>query len=109
MTNLHKKRIRVDKLDIHYVTGGSGDPLIVLHGGANGAGAWIENIEELARNYTVYLPDLPGYGRSQPMDGRGRPGTGDQPLICRILSATPSVCQRAVISEERWSIQVMAR
>jgi len=66
---MHSKRIKVGELDIHYLTGGYGDPLIVIHGGANGAGAWKENLAELSKYYTVYVPDLPGFGRSQPIDG----------------------------------------
>ena len=69
VNNIHSKQMKVGGLDIHYVTGGQGEPLIVIHGGANGAGAWKENLVELSRNYTIYVPDLPGFGRSQPMDG----------------------------------------
>ena len=69
MVNIHSKKIKVGKLDIHYVTGGHGEPLVVIHGGANGAGAWKENLVELSKNYTIYVPDLPGFGHSQPMDG----------------------------------------
>jgi len=59
VNNMHSKRIKVGELDIHYLTGGYGDPLIVIHGGANGAGAWKENLAELSKYYTVYIPDLP--------------------------------------------------
>ncbi len=69
VNNLHSKQIRVGDLDINYYTGGQGDPLIVIHGGANGAAAWRKNVAELAKSYTVYLPDLPGFGHSQPMNG----------------------------------------
>jgi pimeloyl-ACP methyl ester carboxylesterase len=60
------RNIRVGNLDIHYLTGGHGDPMIVLHGGAM---AWKENLAELADKYTIYIPDLPGFGRSQPIEG----------------------------------------
>ncbi len=69
MNNIHSKKIKVGELDIHYFTGGQGDPLIVIHGGSNGARAWMENMEELSERYTVYVPDLPGFGHSQPIDG----------------------------------------
>jgi len=59
----------VGDIDIHYLTGGQGDPLIVIHGGSTGARAWRENMEELSQRYTVYVPDLPGFGHSQPLDG----------------------------------------
>jgi len=66
---IHKKRIKIGELDIHYLTGGQGTPLIVIHGGSGGAKAWLKNMAELAANYTVYAPDLPGFGHSQPIDG----------------------------------------
>ncbi|MDP2931474.1 MAG: alpha/beta fold hydrolase [Chloroflexota bacterium] len=69
MNSLHQKQMKVGGLDVHYVQAGHGDPLIVIHGGANGAGAWKKNVAELAKKYTVYLPDLPGFGQSQEMDG----------------------------------------
>lgn len=69
MNNIHSKRIKVGELDIHYLTGGHGDPLVVVHGGSDGARAWMKNMAELSKNYTVYVPDLPGFGRSQPIDG----------------------------------------
>jgi len=70
VNNISSKRVKVGGLDIQYLTGGQGDPLIVIHGGGgNGARAWMKNIEALAGNYTVYAPDLPGFGHSQPLEG----------------------------------------
>lgn len=65
MEMIGSKNIRVGELDIHYVTGGQGVPLIVIHGGLNGAGAWRKTVTELSKNYTVYVPDLPGFGHSE--------------------------------------------
>ena len=67
--NIRSKRIKVGELDIHYLSGGRGDPLVVIHGGSEGAVAWAENMAELSRSYTVYVPDLPGFGSSQSIDG----------------------------------------
>jgi len=67
--NIHGKKIKVGDLDIHYFTGGRGDPLVVIHGGSSGARAWMKNMEELSENYTIYVPDLPGFGHSQAIDG----------------------------------------
>jgi len=69
VNNIHSKRIKVGELDIHYLTGGHGDPLVVVHGGSDGARAWMKNMAELAKNYTIYVPDLPGFGYSQAMEG----------------------------------------
>jgi 4,5:9,10-diseco-3-hydroxy-5,9,17-trioxoandrosta-1(10),2-diene-4-oate hydrolase len=46
---------------------GSGPPLLMLHGGGPGASGlsnYSRNIEALARNFRVLVPDMPGYGRS---------------------------------------------
>jgi len=43
--------------------------LIIIHGGASDSEAWMENASELIKDYTVYLPDLPGFGRSKPLVG----------------------------------------
>jgi len=67
--NIRSKKIKVDELDVHYFTGGQGDPLVIIHGGGDGARAWEKNMAELSENYTVYVPDLPGYGHSQPLEG----------------------------------------
>jgi len=43
---------------------GEGPPLVLLHGGHGSWWHWARNIECLAERYTVWLPDLPGYGDS---------------------------------------------
>jgi pimeloyl-ACP methyl ester carboxylesterase len=66
---IKRKTIKVDGLDILYYTAGQGEPVMVIHGGGGDARTWWRNIAELAEKYTVYAPDLPGYGGSQPLDG----------------------------------------
>jgi len=67
LNKIHSKKMNVAGLDVHYLTGGEGDPLVVIHGGGDGARAWLDNLEELSQCYTVYAPDLPGFGHSQPI------------------------------------------
>ena len=64
-TNLRPGSIKVGQVDAHYLTGGEGEPLIVIHGGGDSGRAWLENAAELSRYYRVYLPDLPGFGHSK--------------------------------------------
>jgi pimeloyl-ACP methyl ester carboxylesterase len=52
---------------IHVMKGGSGDPLLVLHG-AGGNPGWIRYAQALADKYTVYIPSHPGYGQSERPD-----------------------------------------
>src|SRR5262245_34911881 len=55
---------RVDDLDIAYLEGGSGEPLILIHG----FGATNDNFTRVAAyltpHYRVLIPDLPGFGDS---------------------------------------------
>jgi len=55
---------------IHYLTAGSGPPLVLLHGGGECALAWRWVLPELARRFRVIAPDFPGTG------GSDRPPTG---------------------------------
>jgi pimeloyl-ACP methyl ester carboxylesterase len=69
MNDIQSKTIKIDGREIHYYKAGQGEPLVVIHGGGGDARTWWKNISELAEKYTVYAPDLPGYGGSQPLDG----------------------------------------
>lgn len=70
MTNqIYSAIVRVGELDVHYLTGGNGDPLLVVHGGTGGSQDWRPNIEKLMDKYTVYVPDLPGFGLTPCSDG----------------------------------------
>jgi pimeloyl-ACP methyl ester carboxylesterase len=70
MNEIQDKTIKVNGRDVHYYTAGQGEPLVVIHGGGGDARTWRNNIVELSEKYTVYAPDLPGYGGSQPLDGK---------------------------------------
>lgn len=43
---------------------GSGEPLVLFHGGSGSWTHWIRNIPELSRHYELWLPDIPGLGDS---------------------------------------------
>ncbi len=70
MQSIQSKKIQVGEVNINYFTGGIGDSLVVIHGGGYGARSWLKNAEELSKNYSVYIPDLPGFGDSQPISDR---------------------------------------
>lgn len=55
---------------VHYLAAGTGPPVIFLHGGASDCTDWIPAMFALSGKFTMYAPDLPGFGRSQ------RNGTG---------------------------------
>lgn len=57
----------VDGCSVHYIEGGSGHPLLLIHGSGPGAstmGNWRKVLEPLARHFHVHAMDLIGFGRS---------------------------------------------
>ncbi|MEO1654362.1 MAG: alpha/beta hydrolase [Bacteroidota bacterium] len=54
----------IDSIRIHAIKGGSGEPLLLLHGAPESHVMWRDLAPELAKQYTVIAPDLRGYGRS---------------------------------------------
>lgn len=52
---------------IYYRQGGTGPPLLLLHGWAGSSRYWEETIAQLSSIRTIYAPDLPGYGVSPPL------------------------------------------
>ena len=45
--------------------GGDGLPVILIHGLGASAEIWSANIGALASRHRVYVPDLPGFGRTE--------------------------------------------
>ena len=54
----------VNGIKLHYVIGGHGDPVVLLHGWPETWYAWHKVMPALAKHYTVIVPDLRGLGDS---------------------------------------------
>lgn len=59
----------VEGVNLHYVIGGEGEPLVLLHGWGSTWYMWRKVMPELAERYTVIAPDLPGLGDSEVPEG----------------------------------------
>ena len=60
----------VNGIQLHYVIGGHGDPVVLLHGWPETWYEWHHVMPALAKNYTVIVPDLRGLGdSSKPLTG----------------------------------------
>jgi haloacetate dehalogenase len=66
-----RQTIQTSGTSINVVSGGSGPPLLLLHGYPQTHIEWRKMAPDLARNYTLVMPDLRGYGDS------GKPAAGD--------------------------------
>lgn len=65
--SMTEKTYTVRGKDIFVAETGEGPALLLLHGGgpgASGVSNFARNIDALAENFRVIVPDLPGYGRS---------------------------------------------
>ncbi len=60
---------------------GAGPALVLLHGGAGSWTHWIRNIDALAVNHTLWIPDLPGMG-----DSAMAPEPRDHKAIAAVLA-----------------------
>jgi 4,5:9,10-diseco-3-hydroxy-5,9,17-trioxoandrosta-1(10),2-diene-4-oate hydrolase len=66
-TALIENTVIVDGRPLFYAETGSGPAVVLLHGGgpgASGVSNYSRNIDALAADYRVIVPDMPGYGRS---------------------------------------------
>ena len=66
---LENHEVNLSGYRIHYMVGGQGKPLVLVHGLAGRAENWLSLIPEFTKSgYQVYALDLLGYGRSQQPD-----------------------------------------
>ncbi len=70
MSNMPEDRyIEIGGLNTRYwALGDKGKPVLLIHGLAVSAEIWLHNVESLAREHRLYVPDLPGFGRSDAPD-----------------------------------------
>ncbi len=64
------EKVQTSGATLHTVIGGSGPPLLLIHGAPLTHLSWFRVAPELAKKFTVIAPDLRGYGdSSKPEDG----------------------------------------
>jgi haloacetate dehalogenase len=63
------EKVQTSGAVIHSVVGGSGPPILLLHGAPQSRVSWAAVARDLARNYTVVVTDLRGYGDSGKVQG----------------------------------------
>jgi pimeloyl-ACP methyl ester carboxylesterase len=56
--------LKIGKRQAHYLKAGSGPPVVLIHGGADDSKTWAETMTALSQSYTLYAPDMLGYGLS---------------------------------------------
>lgn len=64
--------LETERGKLHYHVAGEGPPLLLLHGSGPGVSGWANyrgNLAAFAAHFTTYVLDMPGYGKSYPLDG----------------------------------------
>ncbi|MES2949944.1 MAG: alpha/beta fold hydrolase [Pseudomonadota bacterium] len=64
LSGLSEKTLAVGPHQVHYLDGGSGEPLVLLHGIFAEKDHWVDFARPLTGRYHVIAPDLPGFGHS---------------------------------------------
>ena len=63
------ERVKTSGAEINVVHGGSGPPLLLFHGAPQSLITWRLIAPDLAKDYSIYLADLRGYGDSSKPEG----------------------------------------
>ena len=62
-------RLKVGDHQAHYLRAGIGPPVVLLHGGASDSRDWMGVMAALSPYYSLYAPDMIGYGLSDRRTG----------------------------------------
>jgi pimeloyl-ACP methyl ester carboxylesterase len=67
---IHAHSLTLEGLQVHYLEGGAGKPVVLVHGLGGQSQDWARLMPQLVRaGFHVYAPDLPGFGEtSKPRD-----------------------------------------
>jgi abhydrolase domain-containing protein 6 len=61
---LERRSIDVAGNHIEYLVGGSGEPMVLLHGFGGDKSAWVRVSRYLTPHFRIVAPDIPGFGES---------------------------------------------
>lgn len=64
LSSLSEDTVAVEPHTVHYLAGGSGEPVVLLHGIFAEKDHWVDFARPLTGRYRVIAPDLPGFGES---------------------------------------------
>jgi haloacetate dehalogenase len=94
-----RRRVATAGAEINLVTGGSGPPLLLLHGYPQTHLLWRKIAPRLAEDFTLVIPDLRGYG-----DSSKPPAGPDQVAYAKRALAQDQVATMAALGYERFRV-----
>lgn len=90
ISGFERHRLPGDGVEIDALVGGEGSPLLLLHGWPETRVGWAKVAPILAKHFTVVVPDLRGYGRSDKPAGSGDHTAYSKRTVARDQIATMS-------------------
>jgi haloacetate dehalogenase len=100
IAGLAERRIATEDAEIHVAVGGSGPPLLLLHGYPETHVCWHKVVPGLLSSFTVVCPDLRGYG-----DSRGPAAeTPDHAAYSKRAMARDQVAVMAALGHARFAV-----
>jgi len=63
-SDIEDHKFNVDGHQAHYLKAGNGPPVVFVHGGASDSRDWTDTMKALAPDYSLYAPDMIGFGQS---------------------------------------------
>ena len=98
--DFEKIQVAANGVSINLVHGGSGPPLLLLHGYPQTHVEWHKMAPALAEHYTVVAPDLRGYGDSE----KPPAAAGDLSVFCKRTTAQDQVEVMRHLGFERFHV-----
>jgi len=113
LAGAQSRSVTVNGIRIHYDVLGpaSGAPVVLVHGLGGHAEEWLSFAHYLVKaGYRVYLPDLPGYGRSEKPAGFSYSVPDEAVMVVSFLDAMGlQQVDLGGISMGGWIVQIVAR
>ena len=97
LANFQQQIVKTSQAKINTFVGGSGEPLLLLHGYPQNYYMWHKICSSLAENFTVVLTDLRGYGDSEKL-----PVTPDSHHYAKRVMAKDQVEVMSYLSYDRF-------
>lgn len=85
LSGLEERTVRIDRHTVHYLEGGSGETVVLLHGIYAEKDHWTEFARALTPHYRVVAVDLPGFGESTRREDERYDYAAQLPRLHRIL------------------------
>ena len=95
-----RDRRNCNGVEINYVAGGKGIPVLLLHGYPQCHVLWHKMAPALAERYAVVAPDMRGYGDS----GKPSAAPGDHEVYCKRTTATDIVKLMTSLGHDSWHV-----